>query len=303
MMFVIKTLFALGISFLISFIGYRKKSLNLSGAIFALLTGYCHALSSYTSTVSMLTFFFVGSLVTKLGKNKKMAMEEDFKESGQRNWNQVFSNSFCSTLGCLVYIFEVGIQLHDIPINYQINPIGSACLIASVCCLAASCGDTLASEIGSVLSRSDPRLIVNFQKVPRGTNGGVSIVGTLSSGLGGFLVGISAFFVNKFTCNYFDLYHAPPQWPLIVIATMSGFIGSFIDSIFGSILQYSGINVKTGKIVHTPGPNIKYINGSDLLDNHNVNLISSTITGVLMGFGAFYLWPVIINCFQLISLV
>jgi uncharacterized membrane protein len=45
-------------------------------------------------------------------------------------------------------------------------------------------GDTWSSELGSVLSKGDPYLILSCKKVPRGTNGGVSLVGILASFLG-----------------------------------------------------------------------------------------------------------------------
>ena len=36
--------------------------------------------------------------------------------------------------------------------------------------LSCSSGDTLASELGAVLSKSDPWLITTFRKVPKGIN-------------------------------------------------------------------------------------------------------------------------------------
>lgn len=53
------------------------------------------------------------------------------------------------------------------------------------CCL----GDTLASELG-ILSRGRPRLVTTLQPVPPGTNGGMSVAGTLASILGGALIGV-----------------------------------------------------------------------------------------------------------------
>ncbi len=52
------------------------------------------------------------------------------------------------------------------------------------CCL----GDTFASEIG-ILSKSTPRLVTTWRKVPPGTNGGMTLLGTLASACGGALIG------------------------------------------------------------------------------------------------------------------
>lgn len=56
------------------------------------------------------------------------------------------------------------------------------------CCL----GDTLASELG-ILSSSPPILITTLKTVPAGTNGGISVGGTIASGVGGCIVGLSQF--------------------------------------------------------------------------------------------------------------
>lgn len=53
------------------------------------------------------------------------------------------------------------------------------------CCL----GDTLASELG-ILSKSPPLLITTFKRVPPGTNGAMSVLGTTVSILGGGFIGL-----------------------------------------------------------------------------------------------------------------
>jgi len=53
------------------------------------------------------------------------------------------------------------------------------------CCL----GDTLASELG-ILSQGKPRLITTLRPVPPGTNGGMTVGGTLASLVGGALAGV-----------------------------------------------------------------------------------------------------------------
>lgn len=84
---------------------------------------------------------------------------------------------------------------------------------------------------------------------------------------------------------------SPPQWPLILFGGIAGLLGSIIDSLLGATLQYSGEDVE-GRVVERPGPKVKHICGTRLLDNHSVNLISSILTGLIMPFIALSFWIV-----------
>lgn len=150
--------------------------------------------------------------------------------------------------------------------------------------MSCSCGDTLASELGTVFgSDKSVYLIIGFKKVPKGTNGGISVEGTLSSGFGGFLIGLVYYLTFKICCLYKNISNSYyDESDIILIGTLSGFIGSLIDSILGSCLQYSGINTKTKSIANLPGPNIKHISGYNILTNNQVNLVSSFITTLLI---------------------
>ena len=67
-------------------------------------------------------------------------------------------------------------------------------MLGSIGCCA---GDTWASELGTVINSSfdtnkDPILITQpWRRVPKGTNGGVSLVGLVASFAGGLVVGIA----------------------------------------------------------------------------------------------------------------
>merc|ERR1712200_379909 len=69
----------------------------------------------------------------------------------------------------LLYLLDVGSA--DLPIDfrhhYRASWLGIGVLGALACCN----GDTWASELGSVIAKSDPFLITTFEKVPKGTNG------------------------------------------------------------------------------------------------------------------------------------
>jgi len=48
----------------------------------------------------------------------------------------------------------------------------------------------------------------------------------------------------------------------------------------GATLQYSGWHSKLNKVVEVPSAATRHISGIALLDNHQVNLLSSIITSV-----------------------
>ena len=58
--------------------------------------------------------------------------------------------------------------------------------------------------------------------------------------VGGAVVGV-AYYVTLLLCmDAYALEHSPPQWPIILVAGMAGFVGSMVDSLLGATLQYSG---------------------------------------------------------------
>lgn len=72
------------IPIMIAFYGYRKKSLNLSGALFGIVVGFVLTLSSFCFLATLLTFFMSSSKATKFRPHLKRKIEEDFKEGMTR---------------------------------------------------------------------------------------------------------------------------------------------------------------------------------------------------------------------------
>lgn len=184
---------------------------------------------------------------------------------------------------------EVGWR--DRPINFGKNFMQSALSMAVLGAIACCNGDTWSSEIGTAVGPKTPRLITNLKKVPIGTNGAVSFVGTIASMIGGLLVGI-VYYVTivllEATVGIEGSF--PPQWPVILLGGFAGLVGSVIDSILGATVQYSGFCDRQKKVVQRPSPSVKHICGRNILDNNLVNLVSSTLTGFLTFYVAYSSW-------------
>ena len=208
---------------------------------------------------------------------------------GQRTWLQVFSNSGLPLVASIVYISEVGFR--EKPIDFARDFIQSALGIIVLGSVACCNGDTWSSEIGTAIGAKTPRLITTLKKVPIGTNGAISIEGTAGSILGGLLIGIVYYLTIKalILAGCFDGPY-PPQWPIVLLGCFAGFVGSMLDSLLGATLQYSGFCQKRKKVVHRPSASIKHISGRNILDNNTVNVVSSTITGILTSYVGYIFW-------------
>jgi uncharacterized protein (TIGR00297 family) len=148
--------------------------------------------------------------------------------------------------------------------------------------LATVTADTWATELGTLASQP-PRLITNGRQVEVGTSGGISMLGTSVSFVGGFLIGLTAGLLD-------------PEINLptaAAIAGIAGLIGSLFDSFLGATVQqiyYCEVCHKdTERRVHKCGHKTLPLRGWSWLNNDLVNLLSSIIGGLF----ALGLWLVL----------
>lgn len=138
---------------------------------------------------------------------------------------------------------------------------GDILLVGIIANYAAVAADTFSSELG-ILSTGEPRLITswNLRKVPRGTNGGVSLTG-LVAGFFGSMVIVAASVMFVPFCNETTAPTLGGGWPWTVIQRREfmgfliiwGFLGSVLDSFLGGLFQRSVRDVRSGKIVEGDG--------------------------------------------------
>ncbi|XP_053835134.1 transmembrane protein 19 isoform X2 [Vidua macroura] len=280
-------LFSVLVPLIIATQGFKKKSLDHSGALGGLVVGFILTVANYSFFSSLFVFFVTSSKLTKWKKDIKKQIDSEYKEGGQRNWVQVFCNGGVPTELALLYMIENGPG--EIPIDFSKEYTASWMCLSLLGALACSAGDTWASEIGSVMSKSKPRLITTWEQVPVGTNGAVTLVGLISSLLGGMTVGIAYFITQLIFVT--DLEISAPQWPIIVFGAAAGLLGSIVDSYLGATMQYSGFDQTIGMVVNHQTKDSKHISGKPILDNNAVNLFSSVIIALMLPGTAWFFWP------------
>ncbi|EEF47011.1 conserved hypothetical protein [Ricinus communis] len=264
---IIQPLIGALISSTIAIRAYKRKSLNLSGAIAGFLVMTIHFAVSYRFGAIILAFFLSSSKLTKVGEEKKRRIDADFKEGGQRNWIQVLFNSGIATVLALAIWKLRGWQ--EVCLDTKESTVLTALLGGIIGHYSCCSGDTWSSELG-VLSDATPRLITTFKHVRRGTNGGVTIAGLAAAAAAGGVIGVTFVLFGLFTtsCEYSV---ALKQLLVIPLSVMAGVCGSLIDSLLGATLQFSGFCTVRNKVVGKPGPTVKKISGLSILDN-NANL-------------------------------
>lgn len=172
----------------------------------------------WRGAVLLLAFFISGSVLTRVSGGP----------GGRRNARQVVANGGVAAAAALA---------------------GSWPALAGA--LAAATADTWATEIGS-FARREPRLITTWAPVPRGTSGGITLLGTAGGAAGGGLIGGLAWVLER---------------PGGMTVAAAGVIGMLLDSVLGATLQGD-----------EPGRRSK---GYAWLDNDGVNL-AATMTGALV---------------------
>jgi uncharacterized protein (TIGR00297 family) len=124
--------------------------------------------------------------------------------------------------------------------------------IAFAGALAAATSDTWASEIGRH-SRTPPRLITSWTRVPAGTDGGMTVLGTLAGLAGAAFMGALSALLPR--AGGPGLTH---PGGFVMAVAVAGFIGMLADSLLGATVQ--------GKV--------------HWMDNDAVNLVA-TLTGAV----------------------
>jgi uncharacterized protein (TIGR00297 family) len=162
-------------------------------------------------------YFLVGSAVTRIGMAQKEAEGIAEKRGGARGPENVWGSAFTATI-CALGV--AAIQLGWIDPQWE-----SLLLLGYVASFATKLSDTTASEVGKAYGKNT-FLITTLQPVPRGTEGAISLEGTLAGIIGGLTICIVAYGLNLITLSG------------VFICTIAAFIATNLESVIGATLQH-----------------------------------------------------------------
>lgn len=210
-------IFAIVISFAFGITAYRFKAADKSGLFSGALMGLLIIVfADVRWFLLMLTFFILGTAFTKYKYDFKKRQGVAESRGGVRGFTNVFANGMVALAGAVLF----GIYGH---------PAFMALFVGSI---AAATADTTASELGML--GKIPYLITTLKRVPKGTDGGVTLMGEVFATLAALVIGLVAFTLNI----------APPE--IIPVATIAGFVGTNVDSLVGATLEREGIIGNSG---------------------------------------------------------
>lgn len=185
--------------------------------------------------VVVMFYFLVGSGVTRIGMAQKEAEGIAEKRSGARGPENVWGSALTGALCALgVGIVNSGFIVPS-PQSLVPNP-QSLLLLGYVASFSTKLADTTASEVGKAYGKST-YLITTLQPVPRGTEGAVSLEGTLA----GIVASIAIAFVG-WGVGLIDLLG-------VVWCVLAAFIATNLESVIGATLQ-SKYNWLTNEVVN-----------------------------------------------------
>ncbi|MFH1857531.1 MAG: DUF92 domain-containing protein [Candidatus Omnitrophota bacterium] len=159
---------------------FWAKSVTLSGAFSGVLLGtWIYAFLGLRGFLVVVGFFILGSFFTRWGYGAKKKGASAEKRGGRRSYREALAN-------CLVGAFFASLAFFTGQFLFE---------LAFVASFATALADTTATELGSLYGRN-AFLFFPLRKVPPGTQGALSLEGTLagilaSAGLSFLAVGLA----------------------------------------------------------------------------------------------------------------
>jgi len=263
-------------STVIALIAHRREALTASGALGAILVGtITFGFGGWIWGILLVAFFALCTALSRYRQADKRQLADKFVKGAHRDMGQVLANGGLAAFISLLYF------------SYP-APVLLAAFLGSMATVNA---DTWGTEVG-VLSRDLPRLITTWRRVPVGTSGGMTLLGTAAATLGALFMGVLAHVLFRFEALLARNDALSLAW-IIPTTLFSGLLGSLFDSLLGATVQgifyCARCETETERELHGCGLQTSHLRGWRWLNNDVVNFLSS-LGGALV---AMALWGMI----------
>jgi uncharacterized protein (TIGR00297 family) len=213
-------LMALIVSFVLGFVSFLLKLVSMKGFIAGFFAGaLLYLFVGWRGFVLLATFFIVASALTKLGYKKKQAKGLAQEDKGARGIKHVIANLSLAIILAIVWFLS------------DFNLIVAIAFTAS---LATALSDTSSTEIGQLFGRKT-FLITTFKKVKPGTDGAVSVEGTMAGLIGAALIAAVAFLIGFFDGDGTGLTVSAIS--IAIIVAVAGFLGNLVESYMNAFVK------------------------------------------------------------------
>ncbi len=200
---------------LVALAAWLARSIDLPGALAAIAIGTAiTAALGIPGLLLMIAFFVLGTTATKLGYRAKAARGIAQEKGGARGWPHALANGTVPAL-LAVLAAMAGPGLRELLV------------LAYAAAVATAAADTCSSEVGKTYGRRT-FLITSLRPAVPGTEGAVSVEGTLGGLAGALAVGGVGALTGLF------------GWPSALLVGLAGLLGSLAESALGTVAGRRG---------------------------------------------------------------
>jgi uncharacterized protein (TIGR00297 family) len=205
----------LAVNGLIAVAAFAVRSVDVSGALSAIAVGTAVTAGlGLPGLALMIAFFVIGTAATKLGYRVKAARGIAQERGGARGWRHALANGSVPAFLALAAAMAP-------------PPLRDLLALAYAAAVGTAAADTCSSEVGKAYGRRT-FLITTLRPVPPGTEGAVSLEGTLGGFAGALLVGATGVLAGLF------------GWDAALLVAVAGLLGSLAESVIGTVATRRG---------------------------------------------------------------
>lgn len=212
-----RLLTGLAVNAVIAGLATLKGWMDRAGALSAVVIGTAITVGlGLAGLAVMVAFFVIGTAATKLGYRIKAARGIAQEKGGARGWRNAWANGGVPALLALL-AGAAGVRPGP----------ELVLMVAYAAAVATAAADTCSSEVGKAYGKRT-FLITTLRPVPPGTEGAVSLEGTLGGLAGGAVVAAVGAAAGLYA------------WPMAVVVAAAGLLGSLVESIMGTVAERKG---------------------------------------------------------------